>query len=601
MRLRAAIGNHHGDLHGYNVLVATRESAAPAYYLIDLAMYSDQQYLFYDHANFELTSLLTSRERADISHWGAILDQLSQFRHTDQWTALQGDDLGLIQLVGTLRQEMTDWVDRHEGNRLSYMESQILLARVAVGLSFVHKRLSDDSRRLALLYAAFHLKDYLKLQDIEWPKHGPALQTTMAEVRPGQPATSEGKETANPPAVPSMLAEKPGIAVMAFDNLSNDAGQEYFADGITQEIITELSRIDCYTVLSRSSTFAYKDQTVNPRKVATELGARYVVTGSVQRAGARVRITAELMDAGKTEQIWAEHYDRKLEDIFAVQDDIAAAVVLAVYSEAQLSDRVRASRKPLDRLDVWDLYQRGLWHFYKLTPEDDETARALATKAIAAEPTFAPPYAFLAYLVGRQVLLNALDKPDKSLEPALDNALKAVALDDRNSFAHTALGRVYRLMGNNDAAIAALNTAMELNPNSPAAYFDLGIALAWSGRANEALGMLDRSIRLSPKDPIHAYKLTGKAICHYFLGEPVEAEKLAREAIGKRPTLTLPHIVLALALLRQGHKKEARSAAREARHVAPRDSLARKLRLVWSLAPVYRKKLVRDLRRTAFL
>ncbi len=175
LRLRAVTGHCHGDLHGLNVLVDRSESSEPGYYLIDLADYQSTQFLFFDHAYFEIASLLVSRESATQANWDAILAQLSRFRHHDETPGLRADDLGLIQIVKTLRQEADDWISRHEGERRSYMESQYLLARVAAGLSFAHKKISKESRQMAFLYAAANLKDYMKLNRLDWPKHGPSF------------------------------------------------------------------------------------------------------------------------------------------------------------------------------------------------------------------------------------------------------------------------------------------------------------------------------------------------------------------------------------------------------------------------------------------
>ena len=175
LRLRAVTGHCHGDLHGLNILVDRSPSSVPSYYLIDLADYQSAQFLFFDHAYFEISCLLTSRGSATPANWDALLAHLNRFRHHDEKPGLRADDLGLIEIVKTLRQEVDDWINRHEGERRSYMESQYLLARVAAGLSFAHKNISKESRRMAFIYAAANLKDYMKLNRLDWPKHGPSF------------------------------------------------------------------------------------------------------------------------------------------------------------------------------------------------------------------------------------------------------------------------------------------------------------------------------------------------------------------------------------------------------------------------------------------
>ena len=207
------------------------------------------------------------------------------------------------------------------------------------------------------------------------------------------------------PAVPSAklkLPDKPSIAVLPFDNMSGDPEQEHFSDGISEDIITALSSLRWLFVIARNSTFTYKGSAVDVTRVSRELGVRYVVEGSVRKAANRVRITAQLIDGSTGNHVWAERYDRELDDIFALQDEITEAIVGRIDSEVRSSERERAHRKPPANLDAWDLYQQGSWHFLKITKEDTEIGRRLCQKAIERDPNFASAYAGLAFTYCRE-------------------------------------------------------------------------------------------------------------------------------------------------------------------------------------------------------
>ena len=267
LKLRAVTGHTHNDLHGLNVLVSNAGSGTEDhFYLIDLALYQEKQFLFYDHGYFALSHLLAVRGQAPASHWQAILDELCPFDQLKSTSGLFGDDVGLIALLKSLRQEVFDWVNRHQANRLSYMESQFQLAQIAVGLNFAHKQISERQRRLAFLFAATILKHYLRLHDVDWPKYGPAFSLDGQSVPltdAADTAVSSGEEATTALEYPE-LPEQPAIAVLAFENQSDDPQQEYFADGVTDEIILELSRIDWLMVISRGSTFSYKGKIRRP-------------------------------------------------------------------------------------------------------------------------------------------------------------------------------------------------------------------------------------------------------------------------------------------------------------------------------------------------
>ena len=245
----------------------------------------------------------------------------------------------------------------------------------------------------------------------------------------------------------SALPDKPSIAVLPFQNMSGDPEQEYFADGIVEDIITELSRIRWLFVISRNSTFTYKGQAIDVKHVARELGVRYVLEGSVRKGGNRVRITGQLIDAMTGAHIWAERYDRDLNDIFAVQDEITASVAGVIEPALAEAEQQRVLRKPPERLDAWEAYQRGLWHFNKYGPEENQTAQTFFRRAIALDPNFAAGhYGYALSLQWEIWHFSARPFSDVQGIP-LEEARIAVSLDDKDATAHAVLAHMLMWRG----------------------------------------------------------------------------------------------------------------------------------------------------------
>lgn len=587
-RQRAVVGNVHGDLHGYNVLVRTAATERPAYYLIDLALFQDHQYLFYDHAYLEFSHLLMMREHADAATWSALLGRLGAFDHPGAAAPLKGDDVGLLELVGGLRREVAEWIDRHQANRLSYMEGQYLLARVAVGLNFANKPLPDRSRRMALLYAAANLKDFLRLDEIDWPKHGPAFGFDAA------PPAADTAGAAPEPGHPS-LPDRPAVAVLAFENLSGDPGQEHLADGMAQEIITALSHTDWLMVIARGSSFAYKGQIIDVKRIGRELGVHYVVEGSVRRAGDRVRVSVQLISALNSHHLWAERFDRRVDDIFELQEEIARTIAANIDARLKFAERKRA-RHLGPRPGIWLEYQHALWDFFRVTDRGPEVALEHLADIVAKAPDFADPHALIAIIHCRRITLLESDDPEADLRPAFEHADRAVSLEDTSSLARIALSRVLMLQGKYDEGIDEARVAVEANPNSSVGHLCLAMALFWSGRAEEALPAVDTTIRLSPKGPYLRFKLICRAVCLYVLGRPDEAEAAARQVIHDRMIGPLGPLALAAALAQQGRADEAGVPIAEMLRHWPDVSLSR-LQSSWKhVAPDYLAMLVRDLK-----
>jgi adenylate cyclase len=358
------------------------------------------------------------------------------------------------------------------------------------------------------------------------------------------------------------LPDKPSIAVLPFNNMSGDPEQEYFSDGITEDIITELSRFRSLFVIARNSSFTFKGEAVNVSEVGSKLGVQYVVEGSVRKAGNRVRITAQLIEAETGNHVWAERYDRDLEDIFAVQDEVTRAIVTAIEPELVSVERERARRKPPDNLDAWEWCQRGLWHMYHYSAEENAAAQEMFHHSIELDPGFAQPHAALSYSLFVELLMGFVSDPGDVLTRAHEAAMTAVTLDDKDSFSHFALGRVCTMLGDHDTAINAQDVAVALNPNAALAHYGRGYVLTLIGRAEEALDAYDEALRLSPRDPLAFGMMTMRSVALTLLHRHEEAVEWARRS-QRQPSIGhvfWMHAHEATALAHLGRIDEAREA-----------------------------------------
>ena len=311
-------------------------------------------------------------------------------------------------------------------------------------------------------------------------------------------SVSRGPDAASPP-----LPDKPSIAVLPFQNMSGDPEQEFFADGMAEEIITALSHYRWFFVIARNSSFTYKGRAVDVTQVAKELGVRYVLEGSVRKAGNRVRVTAQLIDATTGNHIWAERYDRELDDIFALQDEITETIVTSIEPQLGAVERERARRKPPENLGAWDLFQRGLWHLFDDVKRDALIeAKRLFQSACERDPGFAVAHAELAYTHVADIIRGLTDDPEASLDQAADAAERAVALDPRDPAARLALGRVLIFRHSHERAIAEMEAALALNAGFDRGHYGLGMALLYGGRPEESISQFETGIRLSPRSPV---------------------------------------------------------------------------------------------------
>ena len=301
---------------------------------------------------------------------------------------------------------------------------------------------------------------------------------------------------------PGKKSEKPSIAVLALTNMNHDPELDYLGDGITEDLITALSKIRSFKVISRESTFSYKNASIDIRKIASELDVGFVLEGSVRKAGNRVRVNTQLIDAETGHHVWAERYDREMEDIFDLQDEMVQIIASALEPELSAFERERAVSKPPENLDAWELYQRALWYMWSFENEKVLKAQDLFQQAIAADPGFAPAYAYYAYSCYITVIMGYAQEPAAVLQEGLEFAKQALKCDDKEAISYFAIGRIQMMLGDHDASIAALRKSIELNPCFAQAYHGLGFALSLAGQLDEAADMTTKAIALSPRDPM---------------------------------------------------------------------------------------------------
>ncbi len=363
--------------------------------------------------------------------------------------------------------------------------------------------------------------------------------------------------------------DKPSIAVLPFDNMSDDAEQGYFADGITEDIITALARCRWLRVVARNSTFAYKGKSADVRRIADELSVRYVLEGSVRRSSDRVRVTAQLIDGRDGKHLWAERYDRDLKEIFALQDEITAVIVGTIEPELEMLEEIAIRGRPTVDLSAWDCYLRGLWHLYRFTTEELETAKTLFERAIALDPSFAQAYARLAYVHIQLGWYGPREDRAERVKDATSLASQAIELDSRDPAARLSFGRALTLSGAVESGVEELRAAVALDPSFAQAHFALGQALCYLERHDEAIREIDEALRLSPRDPHLWAFLNVRAIAHYIANDLEQAEADERAAL-RQPNATFwPYLILVAILGRQGKRAEALVAMAELRRLRP--------------------------------
>jgi TolB-like protein/Tfp pilus assembly protein PilF len=369
------------------------------------------------------------------------------------------------------------------------------------------------------------------------------------------------------------LPDKPSIAVLPFQNISGDPEQEYFADGMVEEIITALSRIRWFFVIARNSSFTYKGRAVDMKQVRRELGVRYVLEGSIRKSGNRLRITAQLVEAETGSHVWAERYDRDLVDIFAVQDEITERVVAAIEPELYAAEQVRSQSKPPDSLDAWECVIRALSCIGQGTRDENTEAEALCRRAIAIAPGYARAHSLLAWALLRRSLWSGDFQtvvPEVSAETQ-----SALALDDRDPWAYFALGMLQARLRRFGEAVRTSRRALELNPNFALAHAFLANTLANQGASQEAISGAEHALRLSPRDrPVGVYASMAMANVHFTARRYTECATWARNLIEKSPGYLAGHIFLTAALALEGDPTAAAEARDRLVRLRPEFSLA---------------------------
>jgi adenylate cyclase len=364
------------------------------------------------------------------------------------------------------------------------------------------------------------------------------------------------------------LPDKPSIAVLPFANMSGDPEQEFFAEGVAEDVITALSRYPSLFVIARNSSFTYKGRAVEVKQIGRELGVRYVLEGSLRKAGSRIRVTAQLVEAETAKHVWAERYDRNLADIFAVQDEITDAVTIAIAPAIAEAEQQRAMRKPPGSLDAWAAYQRGLWHLSKFTLEDSALAEKFFQNAIDLDRSFSGGYAGLAMARTQAAEFD----PRGRLEGRYSMgslARQAVALDGADAEARSLLANTLWGRADYNGALAEAEQALAAAPNLAYAHHMLGTTLIFSGRPKEGVAALERSIRLDPRHPRSAVRLNHMALGLYFAREYTAAIEIAKRAIRSYPEFPNPYRWLAAALGQLGRTEEAKEALAKAIATVP--------------------------------
>lgn len=360
------------------------------------------------------------------------------------------------------------------------------------------------------------------------------------------------KGTSLPP-----LPDKPSIAVLPFTNLSAEPEQEYFCDGITDEIITSLSKVPRLLVIARNSTFTYKGQPVKVQKVAEDLGVRYVLEGSIQRSGQRIRVTTQLVDAITGHHVWAERYDRELKNIFAVQDEITLKIITALQVQLTEGEQARVYGSGTMNLQAYLKVLQATEYGWRLNPEDNRKARQLCKEAVALDPNYAIAYRMLAATHMMEVWLESTKSPRDSLRRAAELSKKAFALDESLAHTHTLLGHIYLLHRDYEKGIAEGQRAVELEPNGADAHWFLGAALNLAGSPEQAIPVSKKAIRLNPFAPGHYFHCL--AMAYRDIGRYEEAIEWGEKAVERSPESVLSHRVLITCYSLAGRMEEARA------------------------------------------
>ena len=433
------------------------------------------------------------------------------------------------------------------------LTSRIYAARRAIG----------DSGRNQSLIRTIARKGLRFIGDVRIQADGEA-----APAIDSSPIEASGLSQSSPP-----LPDRPAIAVLPFNNMSDDPEQEYFSDGISEDIVTALSKLRWFFVIARNSSFQYKGKAVHVKEIGKDLGVGYILEGSVRKSGGRVRITAQLNDVANGSHIWAERYDRDVADVFAVQDEITESIVAAIEPQLYAAENIRIRRKPPSNLDAWDLVMQALSHYWRVTRQDHAIAQDLLKKAIAIEPNYGQALGVLAASYTFGAHMGWVELEDVAAD-AERTALAAVRADSEDAWAHYALGAVYLITKRFDDSLAEFELALRLNPNFSQAQTYYAAALGFCSRWEEGVVAAQRAIRLSPRDHFLALSYGSACLAQYIGRNYEEAMRLAHISIRLRSDYAGAHRVLTAAAGMSGDSEVAAAALQELRRAQPNISLA---------------------------
>jgi adenylate cyclase len=368
------------------------------------------------------------------------------------------------------------------------------------------------------------------------------------------------------------LPDRPSIAVLPFANISGDPEQEYFSDGITEDLITDLSKVSGLFVIARNSVFTFKGMAVKVKELGKKLGVRYVLEGSVRKAGNRVRITAQLVDASTEGHLWAERYDRDLIDIFSLQDEVTQKIVAALTVKLTDDEQERLLQKDTNNLEAYDYNLRGLESLYRWTKESMAEAQQMLEKAINIDPEYASAYSNLGKCYWAN-WANGWSQDPQSLEQAFELSQRAIALDDSLTSARIVLSDVYLWKKFHDQAIASIERAVNLNPNCADAIEQHGEILIWAGKPQEGIELVRRAMRLNPIYPV--WYLCNLGHAYFLLDQHEEAIEIFKRAIIINPDFLPVHLILTLIYAEKGCREEAKAEFAEISRISPESTSLR--------------------------
>jgi adenylate cyclase len=365
------------------------------------------------------------------------------------------------------------------------------------------------------------------------------------------------------------MFRRPAMAVLPFENLSGDPEQEYFADGLTEDIITALSLWKSFPVIARNSTFAFKGQSRDIRKIGEELGARYVIEGSIRKSADRIRVTVQLINSETGHHVWADRFDKDLADFFELQEEIAYRIAATVEPELARTERNLTAGKATDNFSAWECYQRGNAYLIELTKESQASALSMFKRAIELDPKFSQAYAGAALSHIRDLYIGSTEENERSARACLEYAQQAIAADEGDALAHTMLGFALTHTGRPELGVGECEKALSINPGDAFGYGVLAFALLTCGRYVDSIAAYERALIFSPKDPWNHIRTGFLAEGHLQLGHPEQAAEYAQRALLLFPSNLHANIVFAASLGHLGRGDDGKAALRECLRIDP--------------------------------